>query len=101
MDASGGMPKNCSNTAAPAYRLMPMWMSIADMMNMKERGAHDGPLQIAASEEVGLAGVPVDLAHRPQADEQDAQQVDDDDEEIDGRDGHRCVRIVWARGLRR
>ena len=54
----------------------------------KESGAHHGPLQIAAREEVRLAGMPVDLADGPQADEQDAQQVDDDDEEIDGRDGH-------------
>ena len=37
MDARGGIPKNCSKTAAPAYRLIPMWISIADMMNMKAR----------------------------------------------------------------
>ncbi len=36
IDAKDGIPKNRSNTAAPAYRLMPMWISIADMMNMKE-----------------------------------------------------------------
>jgi hypothetical protein len=61
-----------------------------------EQGRTDyGPSQVAPGEEVGIACLFVRFPHDPQADEQNAQQVGDDDDQVNHRDVHVTTPSAW------
>jgi hypothetical protein len=54
----------------------------------EQRRPDHGPSQVAPGEEVGIACLFVRFAHNPKADEHNAEQVGDDDDQVDYWDIH-------------